>query len=201
MNPQPAQRAVTTMASPMILSKDEPFLVKLLFVVVALVIGLVCFTALMALASAVMPRTAERCKAVVSHWPIQAFVTGLITWAVGGGLAWYFLSHGYIPRLLKVEVVWGMLGTGLGLVSLLFLLTVTGATGTVRFIGERLTWAPGVAVTPLRQVVVGTLAAVMGSWFPVIGWAVALPGLLCVSSGAAILGWVRAKRLAPTSGG
>lgn len=71
MNTQPAQRAVTTMASPMIIGKDEPFITKLAFVVAALVIGLACFTALMALASVVMPKTAERCKAVVGRWPIQ----------------------------------------------------------------------------------------------------------------------------------
>jgi hypothetical protein len=195
MNTQPAQRAVTTMASPMIIGKDEPFITKLAFVVAALVIGLACFTALMALASVVMPKTAERCKAVVGRWPIQAFAAGLLTWAVGGGLAWYFLSHGYIPRLLKVQIVLGMLIPGLALSTLLMCLTVVGATGTVRFIGERLT-GTAVPATPGRQVVLGTLACVLGSWFPVIGWLIAMPALLCVSMGAFVLRWAKAKQLA-----
>ena len=195
MNTQPAARAITTMASPMILSRDEPFLTKLAFVVVALVIGLACFVALMALVSVVMPKTAERCKAVVSRWPFQAFAAGVLTYLVGGGLAWYFLSHGYIPRLLKVEVVPGMLAAGLGLVTLLLALTVAGATGVVRFIGERLTLLPSAPATPVRQIVTGTLASVLGSWFPIIGWLIALPGLLFVSSGALIVAWVRGQRL------
>jgi hypothetical protein len=195
MNSQPAARAVTTMASPMLLSKDEPFLTKLAFVVVALIIGLVCFVALMALVSAVMPKTAERCKAVVSRWPLQACAAGVLTYLVGGGLAWYFLSHGYIPRLLRVEIVPGMLGTGLGLVTLLLLLTIIGATGVVRFIGERLTYQATLPVTPVRQIVTGTLASVLGSWFPIIGWLIAMPGLLFVASGAVIIGWVRGRQI------
>jgi hypothetical protein len=82
-----------------------------------LIIGVACFVALLALLSVVMPRTADRCKAVVSRWPVQAFAAGLVTFAVGGSLAYFFLTRGYIPRLLRVEVVPGMLGAGLALVA------------------------------------------------------------------------------------
>ncbi|MDO8836669.1 MAG: hypothetical protein Q7V01_13795 [Vicinamibacterales bacterium] len=194
MNAQPAQRAVTTMASPMIIGRDEPFVVKLVFVVVALAIGLMCFAALLALASAVMPKTAARCKTVIGRWPVQALAAGLLTYVVGGGLAWYFLSHGYIPRLLKVQVVMSMLVPGLCLAALLLLLTVIGATGTVRFLGERLTGS-GTPVTPLREILTGTLAATLASWFPIVGWVIVLPGLLFVSTGALIIGWVRTRQL------
>jgi hypothetical protein len=195
MNPQPAQRAVTTMASPMIISANEPFITKLAFVVVALVIGVACFVALIALASVVMPRTAARSKAVVSRWPVQAFAVGLLAWAVGGWLAYYFLMRGYIPRLLRVEIVPGMLGAGLGLATLLLALTVIGATGVVRFLGERLTAHPAIPATPLRQIVVGTLAGVFASWFPVVGWVIVLPGILMTSVGAAIVAWLRYRQL------
>jgi hypothetical protein len=195
MNNQPAQRAVATMASPMIISANEPFSTKLAFVVVALVIGVACFVGLLAVVSVVMPKTAARSKAVVSRWPVQAFVTGLLMFAIGGTLSYYFLTHGYIPRLLRVEIVPGMLGTGLGLVTLLLSLTVIGATGVVRFLGERLTAHPSVQATPLRQIVVGSLAGVFGSWFPVVGWALVLPGLLMTSAGAAIVAWVRYRQL------
>jgi len=195
MNSQPAQRTVTTMASPMIISANEPFITKLAFVVVALVIGVACFVALMAVLSAVMPKTADRCKAVVSRWPVQAFVAGLLTFAVGGTLAYVFLSRGYIPRLLRVEIVPGMLGAGLALVTALLTLTFVGATGVVRFLGERLTAHPTQAATPLRQIVVGTLAAVLGSWFPVVGWLFVLPGVLTVSCGAAIIGLIHYRQL------
>jgi hypothetical protein len=191
MNNQPAQRAVTTMASPMIISANEPFITKLAFVVVAIILGVACFVALMAVASVVMPKTAARSKAVVSRWPIQAFLLGLVVEGLGGWLAYYFLTHGYIPRLLRVEIVPGMLGAGLGLATLLLALVVIGATGVVRFLGERLTASPGVPTTPLRQIVVGTLAGVFGSWFPVVGWVFVLPGLLMTSAGAAILALVR----------
>ena len=67
MTQQPAQRAVTTMASPMIISQNEPFITKLAFVVVALVIGVASFVALVALASVVMPRTTERAKAEIGR--------------------------------------------------------------------------------------------------------------------------------------
>ena len=195
MNSQPAQRAVTTMASPMIISANEPFITKLAFVVVALVIGVACFVALLALLSVVMPKTADRCKAVVSRWPVQAFAAGLLTFAIGGSLAYFFLSRGYIPRLLRVEIVPGMLGAGLALVTALLTLTFVGATGVVRFLGERLTAHPTQAATPLRQIVVGTLAAVLGSWFPIVGWLLVLPGVLAVSCGAAIVGWIRYRQL------
>jgi len=195
MNNQPAQRAVTTMASPMIISANEPFATKLAFVVVALVIGVACFVGLLAVVSVVMPKTAARSKEVVSRWPVQAFLAGLVTFAVGGTLAYYFLTRGYIPRLLRVEVVPGMLGTGLALVTLLLALTVVGATGVVRFLGERLTAHPSVQATPVRQIVVGTLAGVFGAWFPVVGWALVLPGLLMTSAGAAIMAWVRYRQL------
>jgi len=195
MNPQPAQRAVTTMASPMIISANEPFITKLAFVVVALVIGVACFVALMALLSAVMPGTAARSKAVVSRWPVQAFVTGLVTWGAGGWLAYFFLTRGYVPRLLRIEIVPGMLGAGLALVTLLLALTVIGGTGVVRFLGERLTAHPAIPVTPLRQIVVGSLAGVFASWFPVIGWVLVLPGVLMTSAGAAIVAWMRYRQL------
>jgi len=195
MNNQPAQRAVTTMASPMIISANEPFITKLAFVVVALVLGVACFVALMAVVSVVMPKTAARSRAVVTRWPIQAFVVGLLTIGIGGSLAYYFLTHGYIPRLLRVEIVPGMLGAGLGLATLLLALVVIGATGVVRVLGERLTAHPAGPATPLRQIVVGTLAGVFGSWFPVVGWVFVLPGLLMTSAGAAILAWVRYRQL------
>ncbi|MCX6550949.1 MAG: hypothetical protein NTY02_08090 [Acidobacteria bacterium] len=201
MNQQPAQRAVTTMASPMIISQNEPFITKLAFVVVALILGVMCFVALMAIASVVMPRTAARTKAVVSRWPIQAFLAGLVTFAVGGSLAYYFLINGYIPRLLRVEIVPGMLGAGLALVLGLLTLTVIGATGVVQFVGERLTGHPTPPSTPLRQVVVGTLASVFGSWFPIVGWVIVLlrrrdRGLGAVSSVAGVAG-ARGARRAP----
>jgi hypothetical protein len=195
MNAQPAQRAVTTMASPMIISANEPFITKLAFVVVAMAIGVMCFVALMAVVSVVMPKTAARGKIVVSRWPLQAFFAGLIAYAAGGALAWIFLTRGYIPRLLRVEIVPGMLAAGLGLVTLLLAVTVAGAAGVVRFFGERLTAHADVPATPLRQIVVGTLAGVFGSLFPVVGWALVLPGLLLTSAGAAIVAWARHRQL------
>lgn len=187
----PAQRAVTTMASPMIVPKDAPFDTKLAFAVVALVIGIGCFVALMALFSVVMPRTADRCKAVVARWPVQAFLVGLLTYAVGGFAAWFFLARGYVPRLLRVEIVPGMLGAGLALVAALLALTTVGATGVVRFIGDRLTAGPETSVAPIKPIVVGTLAAVLAAFFPIVGWVVVLPGLVFVASGALLLGWIR----------
>jgi hypothetical protein len=195
MNNQPAQRAVTTMASPMIISANEPFSTKLAFVVVAIILGVACFVALMALVSVVMPKTAARSKAVVSRWPIQAFLVGLVIQVAGGWLSYYFLTHGYIPRLLRVEIVPGMLGAGLGLVTALLALTVAGATGVVRYLGERLTAHPTEKATPLRQIVVGTLAGVFGSWFPIVGWVLVLPGLLMTSAGAVVVAWVRYRQL------
>jgi protein-S-isoprenylcysteine O-methyltransferase Ste14 len=179
----------------MIISANEPFITKLAFVVVALIIGVACFVALMAVASVVMPKTAARSRAVVSRWPVQAFLAGLATLGVGGSLAYYFLLHGYIPRLLRVEVVPGMLAAGLALVTLLLTLFVVGATGVVRFIGARLTAHPTEQATPVRQIVVGTLAGVFGSLFPVVGWALVLPGLLATSAGAPIVAWLRYRQL------
>lgn len=195
MNPQPAQRAVTTMASPMIISKDEPFLTKLIFVVVALVIGFLCFAALMALLHAVFPRTARRCEAAIERWPLQALASGLLVYAIGGTLAWFFLSRGYVPRLLKVEIVPGMLAAGLVVVTALLGLTVAGGSGVVRLVGGRLLDGTTQPVTPLRQVLVGTSATVLASWFPLVGWAVVLPLVLLVSGGALPTAWLRRRHL------
>ncbi len=191
MTQQPAARAVTTMASPMIVPKDAPFADKLAFAVVALVIGIACFVALLALLSVVMPRTADRCKAAVARWPVQALLVGLLAWGIGGSAAWFFLARGYVPRLLRVEIVPGMLAAGLTLVTALLALTAVGATGVVRFIGDRLTSVPDRAIAPIKPIVVGTLAAVLAAFFPIVGWVVVLPGLLFVAPGALLLAWIR----------
>jgi hypothetical protein len=195
MTAQPAQRAVTTMASPMIVGKDEPFLVKLTFVVVALVIGLACFVALVALLSAVLPKTARRCEVAAARWPVQSLVAGLLVHALALPLAWFLLSRGYVPRLLRVEIVPSMLGLGLLVVTVVLLGTFVGATGLVRLIGVRLADAPGAPATPLRHVVVGTFVAVLSSGFPLVGWAVTLPALLMVSMGALLVGALRWRQI------
>lgn len=195
MNPQSAQRAVTTIASPMLVPTNEAFIVKFAVGVVVLAIGVVCVLGLMAVACAVMPQTAARCRAAVTRFPIQSLLAGLGIYAVFGSPAWLLLSHGYVPRLLRVEIVPGMLGAGLALVCALLALTVAGATGTVRALGGRLAARGDGQVSLLREVVVGTLAAVLGSLFPIIGWGIVMPGLMLASAGAPLVGWLRRRQL------
>jgi hypothetical protein len=179
----------------MIVGKDEPFLAKLAFVVVALVIGLASLVALVALLGAVLPRTARRCEVAAARWPLQSLLAGLLVYALALPLAWVLLSRGYVPRLLRVEIVPHMLALGLLVVTSVLLGTFVGATGLVRLIGVRLAEAPGAPATPLRHVVVGTFVAVLSSGFPLVGWAVTLPALLLASMGALLVGTVRWRQI------
>ncbi len=196
MSEQPAERALTTMASPIIVPKDAPFSDRLLFVVVALLIGLACFAGLLALVAAVAPRSTERCRAVLSRWPWATLLSGLVVVGAGGSLAGYLLSLGYVPRLLGVEIDPVPLAAGLALVTALMAIAACGAAGVAAFLGGRLLAPAQEEAAPLRRILVGSLVMVLSSWFPVVGWAIVMPGMILMSCGAPPVAWWRRRQLA-----
>ena len=174
-------------ASPVLMPREDP-VGKILFAVIALAFGLVCFVALMTLLVAVLQGLTRRSTATLREAPFRALAVGVVAYGVLGSLAWYLFSGAFIKRLLETEIVPGMLWSGILVVTVLGVVTLLGATGTVSLLGERLAGLSGRPMSRLRGSVWGTLVAVLASWFPGVGWFVVAPALVLFSCGAALLG-------------
>jgi hypothetical protein len=182
-----------TSASPVLVPREDP-VGKIIFAVVALAFGLICFVALMTLLCAVLRGPSRSCRECLQQLPLQVLVTGVVGYGALGALAWHLLSGAFIKRLLETEIVPSWLAGGSVVVALLVLLTFIGATGTVALIGERLGQLHGGSLSGLRQTALATLMAVLAGWFPVIGWFVVTPALLLLSFGASVVaGWRTAR--------
>ena len=180
-------------ASPVLIPREDP-IGKVVFAVIALGFGLVCFVALITLFAAVLRGPTERCRASLRDAPLQAFVAGLLGYAVLSGMAWYLLSGAFIKRILETEIVPSWLASGISVVAVLVVVTFIGAAGTVSLLGERLAALQGEPMPGLRRTALATLVAVLAGWFPVIGWFVVTPALLLFSFGAACVGlWRRIR--------
>lgn len=182
-----------TSASPVLVPREDP-IGKIVFAVVALAFGLICFVALLTLLTAVLREPSARCRAAVEEAPLRALLTGLAGYALLGSLAWYLLSGAFIKRLLETEIVVSWLVGGLAVVVLLLIVSLLGAAGTVTALGDRLAELHGRPLSGLRRTMLATVIAVLAAWFPVVGWFVVAPGLLLVSFGAAVLGLARWRR-------
>jgi hypothetical protein len=185
----------TVMTSPsMVLIPREDPLPKMIFVVIALVLGVIFFVALMTLLSALMPSIRSRGKSSITNQPWRTFLFGLACYAVLGGLAWFFYSRAFIFLLLKTEIVPGMLIGGIVVSALLLLMSLVGATGTIAFVGDRLEVLAGRDISDLKKSIWGTLTLVLASWFPGVGWFLVMPGTLILSMGAGVVGWFGGRR-------
>jgi hypothetical protein len=183
-----------TSASPVLVPREDP-VGKIVFAVVALAFGLVCFVSLMILLAAVLRGPTERCRTSLREAPLQAFMIGVLGYAALSALAWYFLSGAFIRRILETEIVPSWLAAGIVVVTVLAMVSLIGAAGTVTLLGERLAELRGKPMSGLRRTALATVLAVLASWFPVVGWLVVAPMLLILSFGAATLAVWRSVRL------
>ncbi len=182
-----------TSASPVLVPREDP-VGKIVFVVVALAFGLICFVALLTLLSAVLRGPTRSCRESLEQFPLQVLVTGIVGYAALGALTWHFLSGAFIKRLLETEIVPSWLAAGTAIAVVLVVVTFAGATGTIALIGDRLAQLHGGSLSGLRRTALATLIAVLAGWFPVIGWFVVTPALLLLSFGAAAVSLWRFAR-------
>lgn len=170
-------------ASPVLMPREDPA-GKIVFALVMMAILLICFVALMTFLAAVLRGTHERSKAAVRETPLRTMLTGLIGYAVLGGLAAWLYSLALIERLLETEVVPGFLAAAVLVTVLPLLLSLHGAPGTFGHIGDRMAELGGHEMNGLRRTATGTLISVLAALFPIIGWFVVTPLLLTTSFGA-----------------
>ncbi len=183
-----------TSASPVLVPREDP-IGKIVFAVVALGFGLICFVSLMVLIASVLRGVTERSRRSLEEAPLQAFLAGVAGYALLTTLAWYLLSGAFIRRILETEIVPSWLAAGIAVVTVLVVVSLLGAAGTVTFLGDRLARLNGTPMSGLRRTVVATVVAVLAGWFPVVGWFVVTPLLLVVSFGAVVTGAWSAFRL------
>ena len=182
-----------TSASPVLVPREDP-VGKIVFVVVALTFGLICFVALLTLLTAVLRGPTRGCRASLEELPLRVLIVGLVGYGVLGALAWHLLSGAFIKRLLTTEIVPSWFAGGVTVVVALVVITLVGASGTVAFIGDRLAELHGGTMSGIRRTALATLLAVLAGWFPLFGWFVVTPALLLFSFGAAIVALFRAVR-------
>ena len=111
-----------TSASPVLVPREDP-IGKMIFVVVALAFGLVCFVALLVLIAAVFQGLTGRSRTAIREAPLKAFAAGVVGYGILGGLAWYLISGALIERLLETEIVPSWLTAGIIVVAVLTVLT------------------------------------------------------------------------------
>lgn len=161
------------------LPQEEQSIEGALLLLLILVIG-VCFVALMVLLNLLLPTVSERGKTALLNHPWPAFFIGLANYLFLGGISLLLFAL-EIPPL-------GVLG--LLITSFLLGITLLGLPGLVKLVGERLAEACQVPVSPLWQLIWGTVTLTLAGLLPFIGWFLLTPTLLMVSFGAAVLGWL-----------
>ncbi len=141
--------------------------------------------ALLLVLTGLLPSISRGSQMALVRFPRRAFLIGLVNYLFLGG----------------ISLALTQIGEGLTDVIALFLLlllaavTVLGLTGTVGFLGQRLSELGSRPASPVRQLVWGTLALVLAGVFPVLGWFLLAPTLLLLSFGSAVLAWRNRKLL------
>lgn len=170
-------------ASPVLMPNEDPA-GKILFAILLLVFLLVCFVALMIFLGAVLRGMTERSNDAIGEAPLRIVFTGLIGYAVFGGLAAWLYSEAFVVRLLETELVPGFLGAAVLVTILPLLASLLGAPGAFSYVGDRIAALHGGEVNGFRRMATGTLVSVFAALFPIIGWFVIAPLLLAISFGA-----------------
>lgn len=182
-----------TSASMVLVPREDP-IGKIVFAVVVLAFGLVCFVALITVLAAVLRGPTARCRARLEEAPVRVLLTGLVGYGALSGLAAYLFSGAFITRLLETEIVMSWLVGGSVAVAVLVVVTLLGAPGTVAALGDRLAILHGRPIAGLPRSMLATTLAVLAGWFPVVGWFVVTPALLLLSFGTAASGLVPRRR-------
>jgi hypothetical protein len=184
--------ALTTWASPVLVPREDP-VGKLVFVVTALAIGVVCFLALMLFLRAVLPGFHRRAREALVVRPWKTLLLGLLAYSILGSAAAWLFSKAFVRLLLTTVVVPGKLVAASTVTAVLLVLTFLGAPAVVSLVGKRGLVLGGRPSSELRETLWGGLLSVLASFFPGIGWVLVMPGLLLFSCGAGLqsLPWKR----------
>jgi hypothetical protein len=157
---------------------------KLIFVVVVLAIGVLCFLALMVFLRAVLPGFHRRAREALVLRPWSTFLLGALAYSILGSAAAWLFSGAFVRLLLTTAVVPGKLVAASTVTAVLLILTFLGAPAVTSLIGKRALVLGSGPSSELRETVWGSLLSVLASWFPGIGWVSVMPGLLLFSCGA-----------------
>ena len=179
-------------ASPMLMPADNP-VGKILFVVVAIAFGLVCFVALVTLLAAVLSKITIRTQRAVEFMPLRALLAGVIAYVVPTGVAASLYYQAVTERLLETEVNPGMFAGASLVAALPLLASLMGAPGTFAFIGHRLAAFNGHKMSGLRRLALATVVCALAGLLPVVGWFIVTPILLIMTSGAFLVGLALTK--------
>jgi hypothetical protein len=182
---------LTPPAAPL-LQAEPPLgrLVNALIVLALLTLIALCFTGFMLLLAALLPRVVRRSKQALERSPWRAFFIGLANYLFLGGISLVLLNIEPLAWL-GLLIAAGLLGvTGLGM------------SGLASLVGERLARLSGGqtqlppleggtegGISPLKQLIWGSVVLELASLLPLLGWFLLAPILLMVSFGAAILAW------------
>ena len=172
------------------LPQAEPPLGRLvngLIVLSLLFLGSLCFTALILLLAAFLPRVMARSQQALLASPWRAFFIGLANYLFLGGIALVLLN---IEPLAWLGVLISAALSGI---------TLLGLTGSVSLLGERLAGLQSGDVSSLKRLIWGAITLELTCLLPFIGWFLLAPVLLMLSFGAAILAW-RNRRQSEVNG-
>lgn len=147
-------------------------------IILALISG-ICLIALMITLTALLPQVNARGKAVLQRSPWRAFFIGLVNYIFLGGIV-LVVSETGVELLNLVAVL---------ILSFVVAVTAIGLSGLVALTGERLAGLHSRDVSPLMQLIWGTLVLELAGLLPFVGWFLLVPIVLMTAFGGAILGW------------
>ncbi len=161
--------------------QDPPFnrLVEGITLLLILIIISLSFAGFVILLVTLLPNISDRSRAALQQTPWRAFFIGLANYLFLGGLSLLLMST-EIPPLSLI---------GLIMATALTLVTTIGLSGLILFIGQRLVTLSGRNMSPLMQVITGTITLELALLLPFVGWFLLTPIILMLSFGLAVLAW------------
>jgi hypothetical protein len=170
-------------ASPVLMPREDPA-GKILFLVLAVIFIVLSYTALVTLLAAMLRDLTNRARQIVADSPLQTVLTGVVGWALFGGLAAWLYSLAFVERLLETEIVPAYFIGACAAVIVPSLICVLGAPGLYSHIGDRLDALRDRETSDLGRVILGSVVALIAASFPFVGWFLVIPLLLVAEFGA-----------------
>lgn len=159
---------------------------RLFWVALLVILGL---TGTFLVVGALFPRTIQRAVSAADESTVRSFWLGVVNFLFLGALGLVFsgLADGTGIRLLRIPALF--------LFGLLTLMMTLGLTAVAFLVGGRLD--PG--SRPIRQQVWGSVALIVGSLTPLVGWLGVLPYAAFLGIGAFVLSWTRRRPATPAA--
>ncbi|MGA9531396.1 MAG: hypothetical protein WBR18_01655 [Anaerolineales bacterium] len=153
----------------------------------AVILSIVGLTGTFLVVGALFPQTVLRAVRAADEAAVRSFWLGVVNFLFVGALGLVFssLADGTGIRLLQIPALF--------LFGLLTLMLTLGLASIAFLIGGRLTPSS----SPIRQRLWGSLAIIVGSLTPVVGWFGIFPYAAFLGIGAFVLSWTRRQPTSP----